>query len=459
MRTISRYTVVLLAAVIAGFLGFSAAPARAQIGFVNGFVNSAPGVIIDTNGFVHAREGDDRQDLAAMRKRAKDAPEAAKHEQLAFISLPKLFAQAKAAIDAGQPIPEELRYVGGITQLRYVFVYPEEKDLIIAGPAEPWTASGVNAFGKRSGRPVLQLDDLVVAMRTSEANGGKLFGCGIWPDPKSVKIAEQIAQQMAARPRSERADALRKALGPQEVKVFGTWPDTRMALVCVAADYKLKRMALGVESVPTVPIGNAIGAGRSAANKYWFKASFDPLLVSADGNAYQIRGQRLAVDCGMFDFDPRGATEKAQAWTKKFSAAMPALTTAVPLYADLQNVADLALFSNLLRQDRLASKVGWDTSWVMSEGGYPVTKVPAPKTAETIVNFTNGSMAAGGVMMETASFAAPNNRQSDKADTLVPPRQQAKTARAAAPNSAPIYPATQPAPTAPTTRPAPHAAR
>ena len=33
-------------------------------------------------------------------------------------------------------LPDSIRYLEGLTQVRYVFVYPEEKDLVIAGPAE-----------------------------------------------------------------------------------------------------------------------------------------------------------------------------------------------------------------------------------------------------------------------------------------------------------------------------------
>jgi len=55
-----------------------------------------------------------------------------------------------------------VKYLHGLTQLRYVFVYPHEKDLVLGGPAEPWVAKETSVTGKRSGRPMLQLDDFVV---------------------------------------------------------------------------------------------------------------------------------------------------------------------------------------------------------------------------------------------------------------------------------------------------------
>ena len=35
-----------------------------------------------------------------------------------------------------QPIPEELFYLAGLQRIEQIFVFPEEQDLVIAGPAE-----------------------------------------------------------------------------------------------------------------------------------------------------------------------------------------------------------------------------------------------------------------------------------------------------------------------------------
>ncbi|MDB5356196.1 MAG: hypothetical protein JWN24_2649 [Phycisphaerales bacterium] len=395
-------------------------------------IGGVPGVMIDTDGFVHCRQTDDADALTTARqKRPKPGDAAAQRkEKFAYVSLPKLFVQAKAQLDAGKDVPDEVRYVGGITQIRYVFVYPEEKDLVIAGPAEPWAVNGQTAIGTRSGRPVLQLDDLVVALRAAHSHDGQLFGCGIYPDVKSLEKAHDIATRMAARPRKERKAALEAALGPQEVRVFGTAADTRLAAVCVAADYELKRLALGMDSLPAIPLGNAVDNSRSAANKFWFKAAYDPLLVARDGNAYEIRGQHLAVDAGMFDFDPRGATDKAKSFAGKFTKEMPAVAKAVPLVAELQNIADLSLLSHLIRRDHLAERAGWPgLSWVLDPSGYPVAKVPSPRTAQTLVNFTNGSMVCGGVTMAVGQFVMDEARQTDEKQTLDDPRKQAAEAR------------------------------
>jgi hypothetical protein len=383
-----------------------------------------PGVYLDADGKVKCRQVDSSKELIAMRARAQATAAAAKDPKLAYLSLPKLFAQVRALREAKQEIPEELRYLGGLTQIRYVFVFPEGKDLVIAGSAEPWHVmrgdgdSTDYVVGTRTGRPILQLDDLIVAMRTAEEGGGRLFGCGIYPSPDSLTIANEIQMRMALRPRAERMKALADGLGPQEVRIFGTRNDTRLAFICVAADYELKRFAMGLDRSPVPGVGNGVDHSRTAANKFWFEASYEPLRVSKDGNAYEIRGQRLLVRAGAFDFDPRGATQTAMNFASQFTKNISPLATAVPLFAELQNVADESLLANLIRRDRLAEKAGWDAAWVMNAASCPVATVPVPRTAQTLVGFTNGSVVAGGVMLTLDPWVSEKSREPDPAKSL-----------------------------------------
>ena len=115
---------------------------------------------------------------------------------------------------------------------------------------------------------MLQLDDLVVAMRTANDRNGRVFGCRIDPDPKSVEISDDVMKKFGRRSRAERMDAMARELGPQKVSVFGTQPDTRLAFVLVAADYKLKRMAMGLEpAVAGAGRGNRPRGGQHAARR------------------------------------------------------------------------------------------------------------------------------------------------------------------------------------------------
>ena len=158
-------------AALAVLLLITAGPAvRAQVIGGGYGTNTPPGVYMDTEGNVKVREMDANQDLAAMRVRARAGADAAKKEKLSYISLPRLFARVRALREANKPLPDDLKYLGGLTQIRFVFAYPDRSDLIIAGPAEPWTEDKdkLYAFGQRSGHPVMQLDDLITATGKSK---------------------------------------------------------------------------------------------------------------------------------------------------------------------------------------------------------------------------------------------------------------------------------------------------
>ena len=417
--------------------------ANAQLGFPDADV---PGVWVEQDGNVRSRQIDADKELAAIRARARSAGQAARNEKLAYVSLPRLLADARAAIQSGKPVPQDLRFLGGMTQLRYVLVYPDEKDLVIAGPAEPFTVSkdGLYAVGKHSRRPVLQVDDLVVAMRTANDRNGRVFGCRIDPDPRSVEISDDVMKRFARASRKERMDAMARELGPQKVSVFGTQPDTRLAFVLVAADYKLKRFAMGLEpaaaGAPGIGIGHAVDNTRSAMNRFWFETDYEPLRVASDGNAYEFRGRRVQVKAGAFSFDPRGATDKAAAFAKRFTEKVAALAVAEPLIAELQNVADLSLLASLIRHDRLDRKAGFDAAWVLDDSAFPVKKVPVPVTADTLVSATGGSIAAGGVMFAPGRVVGEGPRQADDEGTLNRTREEVNRLRREGGRSAPPPP-------------------
>jgi hypothetical protein len=163
-------------------------------------------------------------------------------------------------------------------------------------------------------------------------------------------------------------------------------------------------------------------------NRFWFETSYEPLRVSPDGNAYELRGQRVQVKAGAFVFDPRGATEKAQAFARKFTEKVAGVAVAEPLVAELQNVADLSFLATLIRHDRLDRKAGWDTSPLMDDSQFRVKKVPVPLTADTLASYTSGSIVAGGVMFAPGKLVADGPREG--ADTgLDGPRLQAKQLR------------------------------
>ena len=68
------------------------------------------------------------------------------------------------------PLADELRFLGGLQRVKYILVYPEDNDIVLVGPGEGWkVAEDGNVVGVTTGRPVLLLDDLLVALRTRQS--------------------------------------------------------------------------------------------------------------------------------------------------------------------------------------------------------------------------------------------------------------------------------------------------
>lgn len=416
IRTSVRFAVGIIACLLA-----SAPSGEAQLIPVTG--TSAPGVYVEPDGTVRRRVVEEKADLADMRLRARLAADAAKDPRLAYVSLPRAFATATDAIAAGKPIPEEVRFLGGLTQISFIFIYGSEQDLVVAGPAEPFkTVPGDDGYavGTRTGRPVMRLEDFVVAMRVVNAARGNAFGCRLDPDPAAPQRISDVMATMARASRAARVKAVQDATGPQKVSFFGAVPgDTRFALTTVAADYELKRYGLGLARHTVPGLGNIVDNTRQAVNMIWFELAYEPILVSADGDAFGLRGQRLRVQAGRFDWDPKGATPKAHEFARKMSDNLEALAATQPLISDLQNLADLSVVATLIQRDRLDRKVGWNTSWLLQTTGdsaasFPVTRIVTPKNADALANYTNGSIAAGGVMLIPSKVVESPRENDDK---------------------------------------------
>src|SRR4029077_3241758 len=99
---------------------------------------------------------------------------------------------------------------------------------------------------------------------------------------------------------------------------------------------------------------------------------------------------------------------------------IPALAAAAPIYADLQNIADLALLANLIQKDKLAQRARWDMSWLLDESKYKTRTILIPRTCDTIVNYAAGSLTAGGVSLDPGSSLNNDNREQDDKGILTP---------------------------------------
>jgi hypothetical protein len=380
------------------------------------------GVHVDAQGVFRSRSVDADPRLAELRKAAKSHE---KDGKVLFISLPRLFAEARKLVEAGKPLPDEIRYLGGMTRLQYVFVYPDEKDLVIAGPSEPFDAKvAFRPLGKISGRPVLHLDDLVTALRAF--SGGKKpdrLGC-------DIEITKEIQEKVANKTKAvgptaqiigfrKACDQIAEAGGPQPIKFYGLDTDTRFAFVCVEADYRLKQLALGLMPSPVSKVQSykSLVEKPEAEHRFSLESNYDALKVSPDGNAYELRGLSLKVNGGLLgkpETKPEDMSPAGRKFVQLANENLDALLRHLLSWSDLCNLGDLSVLGAIVFGDGLAEKAGWDPSWALDQ--YKVAKMPAPATAQTLCNVAvSGNFAlfvTGGVWIKPADWA--EKRSSDE---------------------------------------------
>ncbi len=280
-----RFITLLAIGVTTTWTGLRTGSAFAQI--------TIQGVRIDAAGVMQSRQV---ADLPMKLDRRLDP-------EWAYISLPKLFSELRRLTEAGQEIPEQLLYLDGLVKIVRIDALPDRGDLILAGPAEPWDKSDPSRVrGRRTGRPVIQLDDLVLALRQfGPTSRSRVFGCTLLQDKGAEDRVAQLQRQILAKRISDQnriARALQETLGPLTAQYFGVPTDTRFALTCVESDYLMKRLSLGLDRMPVAGVKSYLEhSGRGHLfNRFWFVADYDPLLVSPDGLTFQLPQRGLAFE-------------------------------------------------------------------------------------------------------------------------------------------------------------------
>jgi hypothetical protein len=281
-----------------------------------------------------------------------------------------------------------MRYLAGLQRIRYVFYYPDSKDIVLAGPAEGWAPDlAGRVVGITNGRPVVQLQDVVVALRTfpADSSAAPVIGCSIDPTQEGL----------AAMPFVE---ALRNSLGFQLVSIHGVPPKTRFAQVMVEADYRMKLIGIGLEKPPVrlvsyVDRAKPSDVGRNALQRWFFVPDYQCVRVSEDNLAMEMVGDgvkligedEMVTDGGQRHTAGR-ANKASQAFVMGFTKRYPELAERSPVYAELRNLVDVAIAAAYIQQQDYCTKAGWKMDFFGSEKAFPVETYDIPKTVESAVN-------------------------------------------------------------------------
>jgi len=395
-RTHCLGLLALLAVWITGSRAIGQQPAVAA-----GDFNNVGGISINADGLLDNASLDAQGRLSQLRAAALEKIPADLRGTVALrkLSLRGLEAAISQCAKNGKPLPEQIRFLGGLQGIRYVLVYPERHDIVLVGPGEGWKVDARgNMVGTTTGRPVLLLDDLLVALRTAEqaARGG--ITCSIDPTAEGLRqLRGYVATLHTIGDPDTTAANIAKTLGPQNITFSGVPVTSHFARVLVAADYRMKRLAMGFEPAPVrglpsfLAMMKAGGKGMSSMlPRWWLEPKYDALLRDADGLAWELRGSSVKAMTEEDFLKTTGSREHtgkanpvAQRWADNMTAKYDELAVAEPIFGDLRNCMELAIVGAMVVKENLATKAGFSMPVLMDSNLLKPDAYAAPKQVDS----------------------------------------------------------------------------
>ena len=391
----------ILAGVLVAMAWWSGVP-QAIAGF-SGFNNrSVGGVAIDAEGVVAAPTVQDQRELEQLRQTTALNVPAALEEfaELRAVSLKQIEATLARCAKEMKPLPEEVQYLAGLQRVQYVFIYPERQDIVLAGPAEGWKLDALgNVIGATTNRPVLLLDDLMTALRTGESSRTDPITCSIDPTPEGLKRLEALNRRLKTMGnREETLRLIEETLGPQVVSVTGVPTHSHFARTMVAADFRMKRLAMNFEPAPVdgMPsflemLASSRRGLQNAMPRWWMAPNYEPLAKTADGLAWELRGpgvKCLTAESFLSDSGEKQASDKANPIAEKWAATMTEkfeeLSTHDSAFGQLRNVMDMAVVAALISKEGLLDVAKLEIPRLMGE--QDLQRFPVPKQAASVAS-------------------------------------------------------------------------
>ncbi|MFM7251413.1 MAG: DUF1598 domain-containing protein [Planctomycetaceae bacterium] len=436
---------LLLATAVPLMMVIAAPAARAQFFGGNQAVG---GISIDAAGIVRTVDPGALAEMAAARRTAlADVGLAGSGDGLRKVSLAGIVRALEAASSGGAPLPPDVVLLGGLERITHVFVDPDAHDIILAGPAgAAHVDAGGNVLGATSGRPLMQLEDLIVALRAADGarDGGIL--CSIDPVPERITALRRFlaGREASAADPTGTLRKMEEVLGPQTIRLGGVPADSRFARVLVAADYRLKRIGMGLDEsgVPRLPSYLAAVPANAPVGtlpRFWLEASYDPIARDADELAYRLSGRTIRCltenDAVGQEGIRRGAApadKVAQKWCDTFSEKYDELSVKHPVFAELANCVDLAVVATLIEAQDLDGRAGLDLSILKDAERVRLPVYEAPTSVPTVATGVKKAnawvvSASGGIQFQPWGVATTL----DESDDVAPERTAALDSRTA----------------------------
>ena len=290
-----------------------------------------------------------------------------------------------------------------------MFVYPDKQDIVLAGPGEGWRVDDKGAVvGIESGRPVLLFDDLLVAMRTAREAQRSAISCSIDPSAEGLTRLRHHMKQLQRNYRNsntlgnprEAFSRIEQVLGPQKITVTVVPPTSHFARVMIAADFRMKRLAMNFEPAPIAGLPSFLHMMLTKNTKvknmlprWWMEPQYETASRDPSGLAWQLGGTSVKAMTEADFLSSTGekkhsgkASPLAQKWADNMTDKYSELAAADPIFAELQNCMSLAVVGALIAKEDLARKAGVDMTTLMDPTETPIDQFNAPRQVDSKVS-------------------------------------------------------------------------
>jgi len=310
----------------------------------------------------------------------------------------KILQQRLKACGGGKACPKELLQLGGLKRISGYVIDEEKQDLILIGETDP-------------NSPPLYLEDFVIALRNAWFKYAPLRGntyeysypgCSIDPNPGTIQKLQRIGQKITS---SASTSQVEKDLEswhqtcrePQFVRVMGIPFNTHFAQVMVKADYDMKSIVDGSDSLAIPGLlsltdmklsqirqailqTKQINISPASLNRFWFYPGQnvyeeDEGIVWIKQSPVELLTEEMFVS-RQGQLASGGKTDVlAHQFTQSFSKLYNKVAEARPIYLELENLFRLVALAQMIKFTSANEKAGLDLKYLLEDFPISQTKV------------------------------------------------------------------------------------
>ncbi|MDR2346913.1 MAG: DUF1598 domain-containing protein [Planctomycetaceae bacterium] len=351
--------------------------------------------------------------------------------KLRFVSLKHL---EREIVNSNGVLSEEVRYLAGLMRIQYLFFFPDSKDIVIAGPAEGWFPGAEGMMvGRSTGKPICELQDLVVALRAFAPNkdAAGVIGCSIDPTSEGNANMQKFLQSNRVDKNQINVftDGLRRSLGLQTIRVDGISASTHAARVMVAADYRMKLLGIGLEKIPVganittfIARSDLSDKQSNKLHRWYFMPDYESVVMTEDKTGIELIGggvklvteeEVVDVMTGQRKIVNNNIDRASLEFTRSFTAQYQKIAQKILVYAQLRNLIDMFVCAAHIQKQDFYTKADWTMEFLGDESKFAVQTYQLPKFVMPAVNYKirNGRIGfpIGGIEIEPSVALSEEN--------------------------------------------------